>query len=279
MADLSDVSNAVVALLASVVYPNGIGQPSAVLKNGDPVAVKIFPGWPLPATLDADLAAGSVNISVFPRPEGGSLPILGPETTETTAPVHTLTLAVSGETVTVGGTVSTPQNACVFANKKPYVYPLQAGDSLTSVATALAALIAVDIPGTTNTGPVITVPTYQLFARVGGFGTATVFIAREWKSFQITVWASTPEVRDAAAKLIDPALRILRRINLADGSYSQISFKSDQQLDTSQKQSSYQRMLIYALDWAVSLDQQVPEIIVEEVNLSVPNAPEITAYL
>lgn len=61
MADMTDVADALVTLIAAAMYPNGIGQPSVV-----ETPIKVFQGWPTPQTLDKDFAAGVVDISVFP---------------------------------------------------------------------------------------------------------------------------------------------------------------------------------------------------------------------
>lgn len=63
MADLTDVANELVNQIASAAYPNGITQPSI---GNCPILV--YQGWPNPAELQADLPAGKVHISVFPRP-------------------------------------------------------------------------------------------------------------------------------------------------------------------------------------------------------------------
>ena len=63
MADLTDVGNALVQLIATIAYPNGTTNPSVV---GAPVMV--YQGWPNAQQLPIDLKAGKVNISVFPRP-------------------------------------------------------------------------------------------------------------------------------------------------------------------------------------------------------------------
>jgi hypothetical protein len=63
MADVADVAAALVNIIAALVYPNGITQPSV---TGDPIL--IYQGWPNPTALSADLASNKVHISVFPRP-------------------------------------------------------------------------------------------------------------------------------------------------------------------------------------------------------------------
>lgn len=63
MADLSDAANALVTLIARIVYPGGTSAPSL---TGDRVLV--YQGMPDPVSLADDLAAGTIHVSVFPRP-------------------------------------------------------------------------------------------------------------------------------------------------------------------------------------------------------------------
>lgn len=63
MADVSDVGNALVAVLVTAVYPSGTGAASV---GNCPIAV--YQGWPDPQQLTDALSAGGVHISVFPRP-------------------------------------------------------------------------------------------------------------------------------------------------------------------------------------------------------------------
>lgn len=63
MADVSEVGEALAQIVAAAAYPNGTGQPSIGACD-----IMVYQGWPNPQTLDADLAAGKVHISVFPRP-------------------------------------------------------------------------------------------------------------------------------------------------------------------------------------------------------------------
>jgi hypothetical protein len=65
MADISDVVTVVTVVLEGAVYPNGLSSPSV---GACPVI--IYGGWPDPGTLQDDLAAGKVHVSVFPRPGG-----------------------------------------------------------------------------------------------------------------------------------------------------------------------------------------------------------------
>ena len=68
MPDLSDVSAQIATICAATCYPNGTGSPSIA-----GVDIRIFEGWPVPAQLDADIAAGKINVSVYPVPNARQL--------------------------------------------------------------------------------------------------------------------------------------------------------------------------------------------------------------
>ncbi|MFD2271831.1 hypothetical protein ACFS07_13365 [Undibacterium arcticum] len=100
MADLTDVGSALVALIAQTVYPNGTGQAS-VANTG----VRIYQGWPNPQQLDADLKLGICHVSVYPRTEERNVTRYSKDWQQLSVNTPTLTLTISGQTVTVGGTV------------------------------------------------------------------------------------------------------------------------------------------------------------------------------
>ena len=59
----SDAENALVQLAAAALYPNGVDAASVI-----PATIRLYRGWPNATALDADLAAGRVNVTVFPVP-------------------------------------------------------------------------------------------------------------------------------------------------------------------------------------------------------------------
>src|SRR3978361_1552423 len=62
MADMSDAANALVLLIAGIVYPQGVVATSV---TGD--RILIYAGTPDPVTLASDLAGGAIHVSVFPK--------------------------------------------------------------------------------------------------------------------------------------------------------------------------------------------------------------------
>lgn len=264
MADISDVSNALVALIAQTLYPNGTGQPSLIT-----AAVKVYPGWPNEAQLDADLIAGIINVSVFPTQiERNTTRYPRYDYQEALVNTPTLTLTINGQQITVGGAMPVTffaQNAMAMVSGLPYVYATQSTDTLTSIATALAALI----PGASSTGAVVTIPNGKPIAaaRIGTIGTRISELRRQERVFMATVWAPTPALRDAAVNAIDPVLADTKFLILADTSAARLIYRSSFITDALQKAKLYRRDLNYAVEYATTLieaDTQVTQIQINE---------------
>lgn len=248
MADTSDVENKLVSLVAATVYPNGTVAPS-IINAG----VKVYRGWPVSASLDTDLAAGKANISIFP-PEGmeRNTTRYPREEAVVAAPVHTLTATVAGNTITIGGTVSRPQNVIALCGISfEFAYGVQANDTLTLIAGNLAALIAVAFPGTAASGAVITVVGKPgiLQARIAGQGQVWTRQSQQEKTYWITCWCPTPAMRDVLASAIDVVLKQLDWIDLADGSRGRLRYASSRVSDEGQKVQIYRRDLVYTLEY------------------------------
>lgn len=263
MAGLADVSNALVALIAQIAYPNGTSQPSITGQ-----AIKVYPGWPVPAVLAADLKAGKAHISVFPTATEKIIDSAVSEWREFTAPAVTLTLTLSGQTVTVGGSVSTPQNAALVVDGKGYVYGVQAGDTLASIATALAALVSVDQTAT-SAGAVVTIPGAKAMSpRVGGAGSSIRELRSQSRVFVISVWANCFDARDPLADAVDAALSSTFHLTLPDGMTATLRYQSSRQDDSGQKEGIYRRDLLYAVEYSTTEIRTDAQITVTETNVS-----------
>jgi hypothetical protein len=62
MADVIEVGDTLVNLIACAVYPNGIENPSI---TGD--AIRVFQGWPIASQLREDSKTNTVAVSVYPK--------------------------------------------------------------------------------------------------------------------------------------------------------------------------------------------------------------------
>lgn len=263
MADLVEVADALVGFAAAALYPAGIAQPSA---TGD--AVRLYQGWPNPKQLEDDLAAGMVHVSVWPRPgDRNTTRYLG-DWTEVSRSAPTITAVVSGATVTFGGSVVPPQAVALLVDGKGYSYGVQAGDTLSTIAVALAALIGADRPASAA-GSVLSVPGARaITARIVVAGTS----AREWRRqervFQVTTWASRFDRRDAVARLVDQTLAALYRFPLPDGTVALMRYAGSGQDDDTQKQRVYRRDLLYSVEYPTLESRTDYTVAIQTINVS-----------
>lgn len=266
MADLTDVQNAVVGLLAQALYPNGTAQPSA---TGD--ATIVYPGWPQASQLDADLAGlsngtgGRVHVTVFPMTGETLQPAYSNAWAPLSQQAATVTMSIAGQAITLGGTVSTPQNVAVLAGSQAYTYAVAGGDTLTSIATALA----VQIPGASSSGAVITIPAGVKIAaaRAGGSGLMQRELQRRKRPVQVTIWADTPDRRDACARILDVALAAVEFVGLPDQTGARLIYQTSHQIDATQKANLYRRDIIYSAEYSTTQTQTATEVVVGQENI------------
>lgn len=266
MADVFDALNGLVATIAQAIYPNGTGAPSA---SGLPTIV--YPGWPQSSQLDADLAGfktgtGRIHVTVFASGSEKRLPAYSTAWQTLSINDATLSLVIAGQAVTVGGSVSTPQNAALLVNGLPYTYAVQAGDTTTSIATALA----VQVPGASNVGPVITMPATARIgaARAGGSGQFIREVRRQLRTVQITIWADTPDHRKATLDAMDPVLAGLEFITLSDGTDGRMLYQSSRPDDGTQRANCYRIDMLYTVEYATTQTMNATTIVVAQENLN-----------
>lgn len=267
MADQSDVEAAIVSLLATTLYPDGTARSDLL-----GATCSVYRGWPSAADLDSDLNAGRVNVSVYPRPNTDRTTTrFVPEWRITARPVATITAAadVTGTQITFGGTVQPPQNVSAIVNGRGYVYAVQAGDTLATIATALALRISADTPAS-SAGPVLTVPgAFAFVVRVGGVGTAIRELRRQTKGFQVTAWCPTPALRDRVASILDVAMAQSDSLVMPDGSTAWVRYLGSTSEDGAQKALCYRRDLIYLIEYATTETDAPVEVTVVNTAITV----------
>lgn len=268
MADINDVETALVNLIAAALYPNGTSQASAA---GVPVVV--YPGWPTASRLDADLLAGKSHVTVFAAGVERNTTRTARTWQQQTLNTSTLQLAVAGQTITVGGAMPvpfTPHVLNLMINGLPHPYQVLATDTLASIAAALAALIAVDVPGTAAAGAVITLPVGARInaARVGVTGTAIRELRRQERAFRISIWSDTPDHRRAIAGIADVALGAVDRMTMPDGSTARLIYQSSMDVDAQQKAKLYRRDFMYSVEYATTQVETETQITQEQLNAS-----------
>lgn len=274
MADISDVLNVITAQCTALVYPNGTSQPSVA-----DVTVRVYPGWPASSSLDQDLQLGNVNVSIFPS---------GPEknTTRYQTKPHvmsiaqaTLTLTAEGSSVTVGGAMPTPfktHNMAVLIASKAFIYPVQASDTLTSIATALATLIAATYPGTTSAGPVITVVGAPIeTVRVGTTGVTATEWERQIQRVQITIWAPDPTSRNLVSATVKAGLSQIAFLTMPDGFGARVRANGGTLSDLLEKAKVYRRDLFYDVEYATTVEETSATVVTVRTDFQTMEGGEI----
>jgi hypothetical protein len=271
MADLTDVEAKIVSIIDAAIYPNGDTQPSAM---PNATAVKIGRGWPLPAALDADLAAQKATITVFPL--GGSairtFQILN-ETYVISAAAVTSVATVNGEGITVSGTLSQGEFLTVIIDDA--VICSQTGANVAAMLAALATQVQGFGYAAVATATTLTVPFgHSMVVRQGGQAVMGRVIHRQIHSIMVTVWAPNDTIRTAAAILADVALKENIKITMPDTSQCLLRYSRTASSDAQEKANLYRRDLIYDAEFATV--QQFPGYTITSTQVSIAN-PSNTA--
>ncbi|WP_124800648.1 hypothetical protein [Paraburkholderia phosphatilytica] len=224
--------------------------------------------------MDPDLSQGIANVSIYGTPMMKKTTRYPTRWRTVLNNEPTFTLTASGATVTVGGAQPAAffvQNFAIFVANSPYTYSVQPTDTPTSIASALATLIAQQYPGTTSSGPVITLaPNAALgVVRVGGSGIVAQVVKNQERLFQVTLWCNTPAQRTALENVVDPLLSGVIRIVMPDGYYATIRFHDAPQQDLGEKARLFRMDLRYMIDYATTKQQTAAAVIVGTGN--VPN--------
>ncbi len=198
MSSLSDVQNAMVAVINAAVYPTGYTNPSIA---GVPIFVN--PGDFQKEDLDAGLLAGSIYVPVFGvKGMTRSTTRVRRQFVQPIINAPHLTLTVSGDNITVGGTIVANEAAMVIVNGVGYSVQVLIGSTTSTIASALA----VKIPGSVAAANVITISgVYDIIARVSVQGTAREILYSREGMFRARVIAPNHALRELVGDAIDIA--------------------------------------------------------------------------
>ncbi|HQT89144.1 MAG TPA: hypothetical protein PK677_11405 [Acidiphilium sp.] len=234
MADQSAVEQAIVNQVSAVCYPKGIMQPS-IIGN----LIQVTRGWPTESGVAKAVKEQNVLIAVH------ALKGYSKDTTRYALDWHvstqlppTLTADLVEYEITFGGSVTAGNTVGVLSFGVAYTHVATASDTLSTIASALAAQIPLAtasgavltlptaLPLTTQSGESITVggaliivplrPALPAVCVVNG-GTASVEVGRMQQGFAVSIWAPSPGTRDALMMLLWPAMKYTYRLTLPDG--------------------------------------------------------------
>ena len=252
MPDQSSVERALAQTVAAIFYPNGPDEPSALGPD-----VRIYRGWPSPPQLDADLAAGRLNITV--QAVSGSARNTTRFSDEWSADVvpPTLTAAVVGTTATFVGDAAPGQLAGLLIDGAAWVHRTRRGDTPALVAASLAAQVRPVRPAQL-VGASVTFPgAGRVTARTVADATATRELRRQEATFRLTAWCPSPEVRDEALVLLDAGLAE-RRVLDVDGVPCRLRYAGTASSDDEQAAGLYRRDLLWDIDYPTTARAQLP---------------------
>lgn len=269
MADQSDVENALVTAAVSALYPSGATGPSIPGQN-----CRVYRGWPNSAALNADLAAGRVNVTVFPGSGSGRNTTRYAEQWIGANIQPSLTVAVVGNSVTFGGNAEPGQIAGILIDGRSYAYRTQTADTPALVAANLAEL-ARDHSIVHLSGKTLTIAEGgNLVARVVSDTPMQQEVRRQLQNFRVICWCPTPLTRDATAGAIDRAFSKLRFITLQDGTQGRMIYDGTTVFDESQDANLYRRDLMYSVEYATIVSDSQPSMLFGDLGL---NAARFTA--
>lgn len=275
MPDQSEVETTLAQAIETALYPAGPSAPSILNR-----IIRIFRGWPNQSALDADLAAGRLNVSVFPDPLHQRNTTRYPAEYQIAAPViPTLTATTTPNTATFAGTADPGQLVGLLVDNIAAVHRTQPRDTPELVAAILAADLA-PYRFILVSGATLTIPSaHQLIARIVADQPARMEIRRQRQLFRLTVWCPDPPTRDACASAIDAALAAITFLNFTDGTYGNLRFHSSTVFDQHQDAALYRRDLVYAVEYATTLAATLPAMLFGDATIAPNQGPTAQSLL
>jgi hypothetical protein len=244
MADLSDVENAIASGIVGALYPQGISQISAV-----GIVCRVYRGWPSPAALNADLAAGIVNVTIVPTSTPGEVVDPYLDRSYAAATSTSLLATVTGENIVFSGLVSGNEVVGLLVDGLPISYAASASDISEIIAANLGVAINAGRIAIVS-GSTLTIPGVRnLVVRVVTNATVSRGLRRQRREIQVICWCPSPALRDLTCRIIDVALTASSFLGLADGTRTHVCYVSTQLHDQSQNALLYRRDLHYKCEY------------------------------
>jgi hypothetical protein len=253
MADLSDVENAIVSEVTGALYPQGVSQASIV-----GITCRVYRGWPSTAALNSDLAAGIVNVTVFPATVPDEVRDAYFDRLYVSIPPTSLAATVTGQSVMFSGPVVSGQVVGLLVDGVPYSYGINAGDTNESIAANLAALIGTNRIVTLSSSTLTIPDSRALTARVVTSATVSEVLRRQRREIQVSCWCPSPALRDSVSIAVDLALTASAFINLADETKAHVHYVSTQVYDQSQTALLSRRDLRYMCEYTIISSTAAP---------------------
>jgi hypothetical protein len=256
MADISDVEQALVETVTATLYPAGSSQSSIV-----GALCRIYRGWPNAATLNTDLNAGVVNVTVGTDNDSGRT------TTRyllqwQTGPAQPGTAAcIAGRVITISGTPVVGDVVGAIIDGVTFAYRIQASDTPELVAANLGQSIQAIRIATLQGADITIHGATSIVIRVVCDNPASFESRRQEKDLRIICWCPTPSIRDAIVSALDTSIDKLAFLSLPDASEARIIYRNTASYDQAQNALLYRRDLIYTVEYATITTTQQPSML------------------
>lgn len=226
MADISDVEQAMANTVTSFLYPAGPAHSSII-----GVLCRVYRGWPNSATLNADLSAGLVNVTVVSDNESGRTTTRYLPVWRSKQSLPGAAASVTGQTITIFGSPSVGDTVGILIDGAAYAYRVLVGDTPDLIAANLKQLIQMNRPGTVQ-GPTIWVPgASSIVVRVVGDGSTSFESRRQEKDVRIICWCPTPPIWDSVGAAIDAAIDEMSFLVLSDDTSARVVYRNTASYD------------------------------------------------
>lgn len=256
MADISDVEQAVANAVTSILYPMGSSQSSIV-----GALCRVYRGWPNSATLNTDLTAGAVNVTVITDNDSGRTTTRRlPEWSNTPARPG-VTASANAPTITISGSPAVGDVVGALIAGVVYAYRIEAGDTPGLIASNLSQTIQADRVASVH-GTVIMVPgATAIEVRVVRDSPSSFESRRQEKDVRIICWCPTPPIRDSVAAAIDTAIDRLSFLPLSDSTTARVIYRNTANYDQAQNALLYRRDLVYSIEYSTVTIIQQPSML------------------
>jgi hypothetical protein len=284
---IATISDGEIAAITTTNPGSGYTSAPSIIITGDgtnaaataviaPRNIYVYAGFPLKQNLDADLAAGNINVAVFAQ-KGMTRNTTRIRDTFADPIISdaTIILDVLNNTITVNGSVTVGQVAVAIINGTGYAYMAQDGDTLNDIATNLADLI----PNASAVNNIITInDAYSIEARVSVPGTMRRILQSEEGIFRVRVIVPTAyqSIREAIGRAIQLAfLKLEPRyyLTMPDGVSASIRAKGIDEINTYEFDLALVRDYLYLIEYHTVDVEEFQTIADPYINASVQNTP------
>ncbi|WP_324021806.1 hypothetical protein GC090_20070 (plasmid) [Pantoea sp. JZ29] len=261
MASVGDVCLFIARRVENTIYPGGNRLPGIIN-----AAVKIYPGWPVPGSLETDINAGGVHISVWPLPAERKINgALGRPWRILPKCEPPLQITVNDNVISVSGVSSALTHVRLKLDGKDSSFQFRPQTKAEEVVKILSGAF----PHTFTVGrSLYGLNAENISAAVTTAGIAVRELHRQVKDFQVTVWAPSPALRERIGSAIDGTLSEECHIDLNDGVPAQLLYLRQFDSDKAENWHVYRRDLFFSVNFATTQSMTAPEIINAVVSLN-----------